>query len=302
MKKAIDTLLFSNSFYGIAAVLLSIESNLLSGLPLNAPTLYFLLFAGTVVFYSFSYNYDPKPLPGNQRVLWIRKNKVPFIRFQVILIVLSFAAVISYWTRLPSLPLQRLLITIGLLSIFPVLGMLYYGIAFPGLFKIRLRQFGWFKPFIIGAVWAGCVSFIPWVMHHWEQGLFVWPGTTVLFIWLHNWMFISVLAILFDIKDYAADHNRDLKTFVVRVGLKRVILYIVIPLTILGFVCLVMVMGLKNVSSPAIIFLLLPVLLLLWVALRMHKKRAIKWYLLVIDGLMPVKAICGIMAWAWYWL
>ena len=112
-------------------------------------------------------------------------------------------------------------------------------------------------------------------------------------------MFISVLAILFDVKDYAADHNHALKTFVVRVGLKRVILGIVLPLAAIGFLCLWMVLGLKSIASPAMVFLTIPMIALIWVALNMNKKRPIKWYLFVIDGLMPLKAICGIIASGW---
>jgi 4-hydroxybenzoate polyprenyltransferase len=299
MKKVIETLLFSNSFYGIAAVLLAIESNLLSGLSLNHPALYILLFSGTVVFYSFSYNYDPKPLPGNQRTLWIKRNKKAFIQFQLLLIVISVIAALWYYKSLIALPPRQLISIFLLLSVFPLLGMLYYGIAFPGLFNIKLRQFGWFKPFIIGAVWAGCISFMPWLMKQWENGGFVLPTSRIIFLWLHNFMFISVLAILFDVKDYAADHNHALKTFVVRVGLKKVILGIVLPLAAIGFFCLWMVLGLKSMASPAIIFLSIPILALAWVALNMNKKRPIKWYLFVIDGLMPLKAVCGIIAGVW---
>jgi hypothetical protein len=39
---------------------------------------------------------------------------------------------------------------------------------------------------------------------------------------------------MFDIKDYAADHNHQLKTFVVRYGLRKTIFYILIPLTLVS--------------------------------------------------------------------
>lgn len=299
MKKAIDTLLFSNSFYGVAAVLLAVESNLLSGLSLNHPALYIMLFSGTIIFYSLSYNYDPKPMPGNQRALWIKRHKKPFIVYQFMLAAISAIAAIFYFQNLPKVSLQQLIWISGMLAIFPMLGILYYGIGFPGLFSLKLRQFGWFKPFIIGAVWAGCVSFMPWVMKLWENGGLVLPTTGIMFLWLHNFMFISVLAILFDIKDYAADHNHALKTFVVRVGLKRVIVGIVLPLAAIGFLSLWMVLGIKSFASPAIVFLLIPMLILIKIGLSMHKKRSIKWYLFVIDGLMSVKAICGIIASHW---
>jgi 4-hydroxybenzoate polyprenyltransferase len=140
---------------------------------------------------------------------------------------------------------------------------------------------------------------MPWLMKQWENSGFILPTMDIIYLWLHNFMFISVLAILFDVKDYAADHNHALKTFVVRVGLKKLILSIALPLAATGFFCLWMVLGLKSIASPAIIFLSIPMLALIWVALNMNKKRPIKWYLFVIDGLMPLKACCGIIASYW---
>jgi hypothetical protein len=300
MKKLLPSLLFSNSFYGIAALLLAIESNLIAKRGLNSIWLYLLLFAGTVVFYSFSYNYDPHPLPGNQRALWIKKNKMSFIRFQYFLLLVCGVSGFLYWMELPLLPASQYLWLAALLSIFPLLGILYYGLSFPGLFRIRLRTFGWIKPFVIGAVWAGCVTFMPRLMYQWETNSFELPGKTFLLLWMHNWMFISVLAIMFDIKDYAADHNKALKTFVVRVGLRKVLFSIIIPLCLTGFSSLWLVLELWQTSLIAIFFLLLPIGLIIWVAMNMHKKRSVSWYLLVIDGLMPVKAVCGIVA--SYWL
>jgi hypothetical protein len=54
MRKAIHIFLFSNSMYGVAAVLLAMEHNLLCGLPLNHTLFYVILFCGTVAFYLYS--------------------------------------------------------------------------------------------------------------------------------------------------------------------------------------------------------------------------------------------------------
>ncbi len=296
MKKVFAILLFSYSFYGFSAVALAVECNLLSGLPLNEPWLYVILFAGTVLFYSFSYQYDPRPLPDNQRSQWIRRNRKEFMGFQPLLILIAILSGLTYLVQLPVLQTYQYFEVGILLALFPLLGMLYYGIAFPGLFRIRLRQFGWFKPFIIGLVWAGCVSFMPWLMKQWENNGFQIPSKGIMFLWLHNAMFISVIAILFDIKDYAADHNQALKTFVVRVGLRRVIFSVVLPLNLTGITALLLVHQTLNIQLPGLVLLIVPMLLLLFVAFSLQKKRSVTWYLLIIDGLMPVKALFGIGA------
>jgi hypothetical protein len=296
MKKVTDAILYSNSFYGITAVALAVENNLVLKMPLNHPLFYVLLFCGTVAFYLLSYRYDPHPFKGNKRAVWIHAHKKQLSAYQYLLLGVISVAGLFYAAGLPVLTYSQLFRNIVMLSIFPLLGFLYYGISFPGIFKVRLRTFGWFKPFIIGAVWAGSVSFIPWVLYHWMNQVHPQLGLSFIFFGLHNWMFISILAILFDIKDYAADHNQSLKTFVVRRGLRYVLFTIVLPLTMMGITVLSIFLALRETSPLAIALFLFPMFLLCLVALSMSKRRPVAWYLLVIDGLMLVKAICGMAA------
>ena len=296
MKKALDAILFSNSFYGFIAVALAIENNLVLKMPLHYPLFYLLLFCSTVAFYLLSYRYDPHPLKGNKRAVWINAHKKQLTAYQYILFMIIAVGGLFYWYLLPSVPFPQLILLILLVSIFPVLGFLYYGISFPGIFKVRLRSFGWFKPFIIGAVWAGSVSFIPWVLFHWMHKITPVLSPSFIFFGLHNWMFISILAILFDIKDYAADHNQSLKTFVVRKGLRKVLFTIVLPLSLIGISVLSTFLFLRETNLFAITLFLVPMGLLCLVAFGLSKRRTVAWYLLVIDGLMLVKAICGIAA------
>ncbi len=109
-------------------------------------------------------------------------------------------------------------------------------------------------------------------------------------------MFISVLSIMFDIKDYAKDYNFELKTFVVKFGLRKTIFFILIPLLLLGWVSFV-TYGLLNGFSFMRIFLnTLPFLVCTVVALELQKRKSIYFYLIIIDGLMLVKAFCGSLA------
>ena len=109
-------------------------------------------------------------------------------------------------------------------------------------------------------------------------------------------MYISLLAILFDIKDYAADHNKQLKTFVVQMGLRKTIFYIIIPLTIAGFLSLIAFAYSLHFPLLRIIINSIPFILLILVAWSLQRRKSILYYLVVIDGLMLVKALCGITA------
>ena len=107
-------------------------------------------------------------------------------------------------------------------------------------------------------------------------------------------MFCTVNAIMFDMKDYAIDSNRQLKTFVVRIGLKKTIFYVLLPLLFTGMLSLLLFFSLNHFPLQRILLNLLPFLLTAVVAYSMNKRKNIFYYLIVIDGLILVKALCGI--------
>ena len=107
---------------------------------------------------------------------------------------------------------------------------------------------------------------------------------------------VSILCIIFDIKDYATDYNHQLKTFVVSFGLRKTIFYILIPLTIIGFGSFLAVAFVKHFAITRVLLNAIPFVLLLIVAYSLHKRKSIFYYLTIIDGLMFAKALCGIAA------
>lgn len=109
-------------------------------------------------------------------------------------------------------------------------------------------------------------------------------------------MFCTVNAIMFDMKDYAIDSNNQLKTFVVRIGLKKTIFFVLIPLLVTGIISLLVFANIEHFPASRIIFNLVPFVLTALVAYSMNSRKKIFYYLIVIDGLIMVKAICGIIA------
>ena len=109
-------------------------------------------------------------------------------------------------------------------------------------------------------------------------------------------MFIAMLCIMFDIKDYATDHSSKLRTFVVRLGLRKTIFYILLPLPILGLLTFISYALTHHFSEMKIVLNMIPFLLLLLAAAALRRRRSMMYYHVVIDGLMLVKAICGITA------
>lgn len=107
-------------------------------------------------------------------------------------------------------------------------------------------------------------------------------------------MFCTVNAIMFDMKDYADDANKQLKTFVVRFGLRKTIFFVLIPILLVGLVSFLVFASYRHFGLVPVLFNLLPFLCLLVVAYSLHQRRNILYYLIVIDGLLLVKALCGI--------
>ncbi len=109
-------------------------------------------------------------------------------------------------------------------------------------------------------------------------------------------MFISVLAMMFDIKDYEADSQNNLNTFVVKIGLRKMIFYIFLPLPLLGVLTFLSYATLNHFHLLKMVLIMIPFFLLILAGLSLRKRRSLMYYLVVIDGLMVVKAVFGIVA------
>jgi 4-hydroxybenzoate polyprenyltransferase len=189
----------------------------------------------------------------------------------------------------------------ALLIIFPFLAVLYYGIDQQFFGNYSLRSIGWLKPFVIGMIWAATATVYPIIFSGVEREAGYYELNLVgAFLFIKNFMFITVLCIMFDIKDYATDSNQQIKTFVVNVGLRKTIFYIILPLSALGLASFLGYAVDKHFSSMKIFMNLIPFVLLLITAYSMHRRQSIFYYLAIIDGLMLIKGVCGSIAMSFF--
>lgn len=295
MKDFIRFLFFGNYFYGICAIGLSVESSLQQQTTLNSFPYYLLLFSGTVLFYTYAYIAEPEGDFSNRRSVWYQQFKKQILKAQLFFSFIFLSLIIyllySYWFSLQKAPLVEYL----LLFIFPLIALLYYGIDTSKGITHNLRKKGWLKPLVIGFVWAGMVTIYPIIFRSIENQTVYTLKLIGILLFIKNFMYITILSIMFDIKDYAADHNQLLKTFVVRFGLRKTIFYILIPLGLLGLGTFVLYAILLDFPFARIFINTLPFILLIIVAYSMYRRKSILYYLAIIDGLMLVKAACGII-------
>ena len=287
---------FGNYFYGICAVALAIEASLQQRIPLNSVSFYVFLFCVTTLYYTKAYITEKKTNTGNPRSDWYWENRKFVFASQIVLTFI--AAIYAGWLLFNHLDfiLAFPLVHWALMLVFPFVAALYYGINHPAFRRYNIRNIGWLKPFIIGFVWAGLVNIYPMIFYNIEHELVYVPDIIGILLFIKNFMFVAVLCIMFDIKDYAADHNRQLKTFVVNFGLRKTIFFILLPLCMLGLGSFVLYGVIRHFSVLKIGLNVVPFVLLIMVAYSMYRRKSIFYYLIVIDGLMLVKALCGITA------
>jgi 4-hydroxybenzoate polyprenyltransferase len=285
---------FANYFVGLLAVALSLETMFQLGLPLNSTPYYLLIFCATVFYYTIAYSHAPgATFSSNPRTEWYRTH-YNFTRIsQYVLVTICVAIsgwfLIRYFSKLLHLPFGSWLL---LLSI-PTAAILYYGLLPKSVISFNLRKTGWLKAFVIGFVWAGFVNVFPITMLRLEQGIVVHEPLFMFWLFVKNWMFCTVNAIMFDMKDYEDDANIELKTFAVRIGLRNTIIYVLVPLVLIGVLSFLTYAFFRHLSATTILLNLLPFVCLLIVAFALQKPKSVLFYLIVIDGLLLVKAICG---------
>jgi len=292
----ISFIFFGNYFYGLCAVALSIEASLQQLYPLNSLLYYTIVFCATILYYTKAYITEVTTDTNNKRSLWyVQFRRFVFfsqIMLTIIAAVCSFIFVRKNWYSIVHLTL----VNWGLILVFPSVAALYYGVNDKRFKKYNLRNTGWLKPFIIGFAWAGAVTVYPVLFYSIDKGLVFEPTLVGFFLFIKNFMFITVLCIMFDIKDYAVDYNHQLKTFVVKMGLRKTIFYIIIPLCVIGLASFILFAMARHFHIMKIMLNVIPFICLITVAYSLHRRKSILYYLVIIDGLMLVKAVCGTIA------
>ena len=295
--KIIRYIFFGNYFIGLLAVALTVESTLQLRVSFNSVAYYILLFIAPIVYYTYAYmGATDSKHSANPRTAWYASHRV-FIRWSQLVLSLVGLGLIAYLTGLHYEAILYLPAAYWIIVFLVVLlAVLYYGLVPVFFFNLNLRNTGWLKPFIIGFIWAATANLLPLILLKIEKGIDVTENTTWIFLFIKNWMFCTVNAIMFDMKDYAIDSNAELKTFVVRIGLKKTIFYVLIPLLVTGMLSLLVFAYVNHFPPLRIIFNAIPFILTTGVAWSMNKRKKIFYYLIVIDGLILVKALCGIIA------
>ena len=294
--KLTQHIFFGNYFVALCAVALSIEAQVQQQLKPNTYLYYILLFSLTVLYYSKAYLLtDANPNLQNSRSIWYRENKSKIRVSMFVLIIVAvisvFYILINYFSTIFFLETKIWL----LMAAFPVFSILYYGVNFMDKTGVSLRRFGWLKPFVISMVWSGVVTIYPTIFYAISHNTKFQIESTTILLFCKNFLFIAVLCIMFDIKDYAMDYNYQLKTFAVSLGLKKTIERVILPLCVASLGIYLLFSTTFQLHPFRIVFNTFPYIATIFVAIRLYRRKNILYYLIIIDGLMLFKACCGIL-------
>lgn len=294
IRSIVQGFFYGNYFYGVCAVALSIEATLQQVYPLATPDYYLAVFALTTWYYTLPYVKEGEGPEKDLRAQWYQKNLKGVKASQRILLVICCAYAVYFLFRYGTAMLQMSALQWALALSVPFLGLCYYGISFNE--QYNLRKIGVLKPFIIGFCWAGICTLYPILWHkitHQEAGGLNGVGYR---LFLKNLMYVALLGIMFDIKDYATDAKHRLKTFVVQRGLRNTLYNVLLPLSIVGLATFWLYGFTHDFSAMKIGLNTLPFIAMFLAVQALKKRRSTLYYLVVIDGLLLVKAICGSIA------
>ena len=203
MNKAIRTvvkfLVNSNLFIAFCTLAATFQTYLLLDITLNSGPLPVLLFFASLLVYNIhrliALPEDPEK-DASAMHTWMRDNSIimiGLIGFSLFAIGMSFLMLNNQ---------SRLILTLlGLISVLYVLP-----VKLPGFPKLRLRDIGILKPFIVGGVWAVATVILP-ILH---TGLEICEPDNIALA-LQCFFFISALCIPFDVRDL--DYDRATLSF-----------------------------------------------------------------------------------------
>lgn len=286
--------LWSNHFYGLCATLLSIETVL--ALLHQFPSLdtICVIYLSTVLYYTHAYLNETKQGVYNERTEWYQKHKK---YFQIRQLILTIILLYIFFFRLNFIELWVDVdyIVLGILFFSFLISILYY---FPihSRSTIAIRLVGLIKSVSIAWVWCITCCLAPILLtervtHHIH---ILTPHFILYFFQL--FIFIFILTILFDIKDMARDEEEVVNTIVLKYGISTTIRTLITPLALLYLILSFRIIDTLHQSTIYLWAQFILILILYVVITIIQKIRQIHVNILLIDGLMLLKAIIGILA------
>lgn len=261
----VKTVVYANVFISICAFAQVLLTYHLFPIPVNFANNSYLLFIllSTYLQYNVQRGYMINAENAHsERSQWLLKHKkILMYSIGASLITVMFLCNSLSWT------------SIGIMIGAEVVSTLYY------LPPVNLRKHGYIKPFLISAVWVISCSLVPLIENQLLTKHSIW------FI-VSQFLFLSVLCLLFDIKDVEHDYMTGVNTCANKFGV-NVTKLICVGFVISAFSCFYKFQCETSVFIASIILSLLVCSTILFT----NEKRHAFYYYLWVDGLLVIQTI-----------
>ena len=294
IKRITDFIVYSNFFIASCALALTYESFLLLHLPSSLNWYLLLVFLCTHFIYCLHYFVNLRETNTDDRSQWYRANK----KLLPGLIILSFALIVGgvlYHLNSIFGTVNRFNYhNLAWVIIIPLLALAYSYPLIPWK-KKSLRQIGWLKMASLGFIWSFTTVALPVLMLPDKGDLF----TRTLFVpivFIHRFVFIAALSLLFNIRDYKEDKEAGIKTLAVVMGQTASLRFgkwVITIVNILFTLLLLWTFELQDAGDYIAAFIPIVLLFLLYHRFLSQKNAA---FVIRNDGLMLVKALLLIFA------
>jgi 4-hydroxybenzoate polyprenyltransferase len=261
----IKTLVYANVFIAICAFAQVVLTYHLFSITANFANNSYLLFIFLSTY--LQYNMQRGYMINNENVhsersLWLLKHK-KLLTYSIVasLISVMFLCNNLSWT------------SIGIMIGAEIISTLYY------LQPFNLRRHGYIKPFLISSVWVISCSLVPLIENQLVTKLSIWFVAS-------QFCFISVLCLLFDIKDGESDYLAGVNTYVNKFGVN------IAKLICFAFVAVSVICFLQFTNDIYfIVFAVIFNLLVIATITLTNENRDSLYFYLWIDGLLVLQPL-----------
>lgn len=261
-------LVYANVWIALCAFAQVLFTQLLFKIPIDYNGISYLVMVGLSTY--LQYNLQRGYMIDQQNVYtdrsqWLLKNKkLMLISNGLALLIILFLCWSLSWTSI--------YIMVGA----EVISMLYFMPPF------NLRKYGYFKPFLISAIWVISCIVVPLI----ENKLIAAEVSGAWYFVIAQFLFISVLCLLFDINDAESDKRNGVNTYANRFGIN---ITKAIGIVLLFAASLAVHYAFKNKQQiiTYVAFMLLSIILVLMT----KKGRHAFYFYLLIDGLLIMQPI-----------
>jgi len=269
-KTSIEFLVESRIYISLAALLLTIKTQIICGMGAGLYSFSIVIFLATIIVYNQNLILS--------KILGSKPEKIIYKKLIYSILITAFASILILFMLLP--------IKVSIFYLMLFLPVFFYQLPY-GKYqnqKLSLRTIPYFKIFLISAVWSA-ITVLP-VMLNFDIKISI-IDTALIFI--ARFLFIFSITIPFDIRDKDIDRQNGLKTLPQVLGnIQLKVLSIILLLLSLILTCLFAF----NSGRIIIIWFELIVAIITGIALLMKESKKVPYYHnLIFDGTLLLNGL-----------